>query len=108
MLPRIFKPFYVEFSELTRIGSLYDGGYILTKELIKNTNHCVSFGISDNFDFDINNHELIITRIDGKSGWGQDLKIKIINNDNNSEKIYNIGTCDENSLRINIDYSEET
>ncbi len=51
MLPRIFKPFYVEFSELTRIGSLDDGGYILTKELIKNTNHCVSFGISDNFDF---------------------------------------------------------
>jgi hypothetical protein len=52
MLPRIFKPFYVEFSELTRIGSLDDGGYILTKELIKNTNHCVSFGISDNFDFE--------------------------------------------------------
>lgn len=52
MLPRIFKPFYVEFSELTRIGSLEDGGYILTKELIKNTNHCVSFGISDNFDFE--------------------------------------------------------
>ena len=58
---------------------------------------------SDNFDFDMNYHELIITRTDGKSGWGQDLKIKIINNDNNIEKIYDIGTCDENSLRINID-----
>ena len=52
MLPKILKPFYVEFSKLTRIGSLEDGGYILTNELIKNTKHCISFGISDNFDFE--------------------------------------------------------
>lgn len=52
MLPRNFKPFYVESSELIRVGSLEDGGYILTKELVTNTKHCVSFGISDNFDFE--------------------------------------------------------
>ena len=52
MLPKIFKPFYVVVSELNRIGSLDDGGYILTKELIRNTKHCLSFGISDNFDFE--------------------------------------------------------
>ena len=52
MLPRNFKPFYVASSELIRIGSLEDGGYILTKELVRHTKHCVSFGISDNFDFE--------------------------------------------------------
>jgi hypothetical protein len=52
MLPRNFKPFYVASSELIRIGSLDDGGYILTKELVRKTKYCVSFGISDNFDFE--------------------------------------------------------
>lgn len=52
MLPKIFKPIYIKLSELVRIGSLDDGGYILTKDLIKNTKHCITFGISDNFDFE--------------------------------------------------------
>jgi len=52
MLPNIFKPIYTQDSSLVRIGSLEDGGYILTKELVKNTKHLISFGISDNFDFE--------------------------------------------------------
>ena len=52
MLPKIFKPYYIEVPELVRIGSLEDGGYILTSTLVKNVKHLISFGIQDNFDFE--------------------------------------------------------
>ena len=52
MLPKIFKPCYIEVSQLVRIGSLEDGGYILTNTLVKNVKHLISFGIQDNFDFE--------------------------------------------------------
>ena len=52
MLPKIFKPYYIEVSQLVRIGSLEDGGYILTNTLVKNVKHLISFGIQDNFDFE--------------------------------------------------------
>jgi len=51
---------------------------------------------SDSFNFNIINNKLIIKRTDKNSGWGQDLKIKLINNDNNLEYIYNIGKSTEN------------
>ena len=53
---------------------------------------------SDYFNFNIINNEFIIKRVDEDSGWGQDLKIKIINNDNNLEYIYNIGVSVKNNF----------
>ena len=38
MLPKIFKPYYIEVSQLVRIGSLEDGGYILTNTLDSQNN----------------------------------------------------------------------
>ena len=64
MLPNIFKPIYTQDSSLVRIGSLEDGGYILTKELVKNTKHLISFGISDNFDFEKHLKEKKLTLAD--------------------------------------------
>ena len=49
---------------------------------------------NDIFDFNIVNNQLIVKRIDCNCGWGQDLKIKIINNKNNEENTYNIGSSE--------------
>jgi mannosyltransferase OCH1-like enzyme len=57
---------------------------------------------SDTFNFNIINDKLIIKRTDINSGWGQDLKIKIINNDNNLEYIYNIGKSIENTFSMDF------
>ena len=57
---------------------------------------------NDTFNFDIINNKLIIKRIDQKIGWGQDLKIKLINNDNNLEYNYDIGKSMENEFSINF------
>ena len=57
---------------------------------------------NDIFYFIIFYNKLIIKRIDQDSGWGQDLKIKIINNDNNLEYIYNIGKSIENEFILHI------
>ena len=58
MLPKIFKPIYIDNNDLIRIGSLNDGGYILSKDLTKNLNLLISFGISDNWDFEKHIHKL--------------------------------------------------
>lgn len=52
MLPKNFKPTYVDNNDLVRIGSPNDGGYILSKNLTKNIDLLISFGISDNWDFE--------------------------------------------------------
>jgi hypothetical protein len=58
MLSNAFKPIFIRRDQLVRVGSLYDGGYVLTKELINNTKYLISFGISDNFDFEEDLHKL--------------------------------------------------
>ena len=49
-MPNAFKPIFIRRDQLVRVGSLHDGGYVLTKELINNTKYLISFGIYDNFD----------------------------------------------------------
>ena len=45
----------------------------------------------DTFEFTYNNNQLEIIRTDANSGWDQDLKIKIINNETNKWNIIHIG-----------------
>ena len=52
MLPKIFKPIYLDNANLIRIGSLNDGGYILSKNLLKDLDLLISLGISDNWEFE--------------------------------------------------------
>ena len=52
MLPKKFLPIYIKNSHLIRIGSTYDGGYVLPKILLKNTNLLISLGIGDNWEFE--------------------------------------------------------
>lgn len=48
-LPKIFKP---NKSDLVRCGSVNDGGYLLTKKTIKNSQSLISFGILDDCSFE--------------------------------------------------------
>lgn len=49
-LPQILKP--IHKNDLIRIGSKHDGGYVLTKELIFNSDFLLSFGLSFNWEFE--------------------------------------------------------
>ena len=48
------KYFYPEkVNDLIRIGNNFDGGYIFKRNLIKKMKNCISFGLGDDFSFEI-------------------------------------------------------
>ncbi len=49
-IPNFFKPKYS--CELLRVGSDNDGGYVIPKYALKNTNTLLSFGLSDDWTFE--------------------------------------------------------
>ena len=51
---------------------------------------------NEKFDFIINGTKIITRRKDMQTGWTQDLKIKLIDNKNKTEKILNIGSSQKN------------
>jgi len=57
---------------------------------------------TDQFDFNIYENQLHINRIDKNDGWKLNLKIKIIDINTNTYKIYNIGDSDYNKKIINL------
>ena len=52
LFPKFLKPFFLKKEELTRLGSIDDGGYVLPINDIKNSDVLISLGISDNWDFE--------------------------------------------------------
>lgn len=50
MLPKSLHP--IDCSSLVRLGSRYDGGYVVDESSIKDTKVLVSFGVNDNWDFE--------------------------------------------------------
>ena len=50
--PKELKPIFVDDKDLIRLGSIDDGGYVLPIETIKTSKSLISFGISDNWDFE--------------------------------------------------------
>ena len=52
MLPNFLIPKFVNNNKLIRVGSEFDGGYVILKKSIKRTSHLITYGISDNFDFE--------------------------------------------------------
>ena len=58
MIPSFLKPISSKNSDLVRIGSKYDGGYVVNKTVLKKTEILISYGISDNFDFEKNFQKL--------------------------------------------------
>ena len=51
MLNKIFYPKKVR--DLIRIGNEFDGGYVFSKEVLKKCRNCLTFGLGDNFTFEI-------------------------------------------------------
>ena len=60
----------------------------------------------DKFDFELDDKDgtksINIKRTDSDSGWGQNLKIKLINNLDNSSKLIIVGNSEKNNLIINL------
>ena len=52
MFPKLLHPIFVENHELTRIGSIDDGGYVVPLKTILTSSFLISFGINDNWDFE--------------------------------------------------------
>ena len=50
--PKEFKPVFVDNKDLIRLGSIDDGGYVVPFESVKSSDTLISFGISDNWDFE--------------------------------------------------------
>ena len=50
--PKELKPIFVENEDLIRLGSIDDGGYVVPINTVKSSNSLISFGISDNWDFE--------------------------------------------------------
>lgn len=66
MLPNIFKPQYSY--NLLRIGSLYDGGYLVESNSLYKSECLLSFGISTNWDFEkdfLNKNKIDLIAFDG-------------------------------------------
>ena len=62
---------------------------------------------NDTFDMEIIDgkgavNSINIKRIDANIGWGQNLKIKIINNLNNTSKIIEVGSSQNNNIIVSI------
>ena len=50
--PNELKPFFVDNNDLVRLGSIDDGGYVVPIQTINSSNVLISFGISDNWEFE--------------------------------------------------------
>ena len=51
-LSKKLKPIFIDDSELVRLGSIDDGGYVVPKVTVNSSNLLISMGISDNWDFE--------------------------------------------------------
>jgi hypothetical protein len=98
VLENIFKKKSIE----AEVSNIY---YKYIKILEKGYIYVYTYPESDTFDFNINNHTLLITRTDKKEGWGLFLKIKVILN--NIEKIFEIGSSSEQIKIIKDDFFQK-
>ena len=52
MLPKILKPYHLDKSNLIRIGPKKDGGYVIDKRVIDKSEVIITFGLSDDWEFE--------------------------------------------------------
>ena len=50
ILPKIFQPFYC--NDLIRLGKINDGGYLVNKQDVMNSNNLLSLGIGEDWSFE--------------------------------------------------------
>ena len=54
MLPAFLKPYHLENDHLTRIGPKFDGGYVIAKDSIYQTDTVITCGLNDDWEFEKN------------------------------------------------------
>jgi len=52
MLPNFLKPFHLDDIKLVRIGPKFDGGYVIDKKSILNTEVIITCGLNDDWEFE--------------------------------------------------------
>ena len=52
MLPTFLKPYHVDNNNLTRIGPKLDGGYVVDKRSIQESNTIITCGLNDDWEFE--------------------------------------------------------
>jgi len=52
MLPNFLKPFHIDDQKLVRVGPKLDGGYVIDKKSILNTDVIITFGLNDDWEFE--------------------------------------------------------
>ena len=52
MLPSFLKPYHLENDHLIRIGPKLDGGYVIDKRSIQQTNAIITCGLNDDWEFE--------------------------------------------------------
>ena len=81
-LPDYFKP--INFDDLQRIGKPNDGGYVVRKQDIIDTEHLISLGISFDWSFEkefYKKNKKYYTKIYLKKNYQPDLIFKKIRNE---------------------------
>tara|TARA_B100001063_G_scaffold241887_1_gene269593 strand:- start:43 stop:825 length:783 start_codon:yes stop_codon:yes gene_type:complete len=56
VLPKILKP--VSCKDLVRVGADHDGGYVISKKIVDNTATILTFGLADEFSFEVHFKDL--------------------------------------------------
>jgi mannosyltransferase OCH1-like enzyme len=109
ILHKFFNDYYKKYNKISQLehyGKLFtkkEVYYKNLKEIDKYKIYVYPNKFNDRFDFELDNENIIIKRNDNNKGWGQDLMIKIINNDTNNEKLIKVGNSKENKKIIKID-----
>ena len=52
MLPNFLKPFHIDDQKLLRVGPKLDGGYVIDKKSILNTDVIIACGLNDDWEFE--------------------------------------------------------
>ena len=52
MLPKNFKPYKVKLRNLIRLGSKFDGGYVIDNRVISKTKYLITCGLNDDWSFE--------------------------------------------------------
>ena len=105
-----YKGYYGSDHDINSYSTLYKKKEIYYKNIVKKNNYIFMIypnQNNDTFDMEIIDgkgavNSINIKRIDANIGWGQNLKIKIINNLNNTSKIIEVGSSQNNNIIVSI------
>jgi hypothetical protein len=108
ILYKFFSGYYKDYFQTSSYKVLFEKKEIYYCNRIEVQNYVIYIyphNTNDKFDFSFYDKNLLrIRRIDNDSGWGQNMKIKIINEDTNIEKKYDIGAIEFNNYIFRIDF----